>query len=176
MQVFVRSTFNISDHKLGIETISLNMKPTQTIMELKRMVHKAGALSSPMEQKLTLAGEELSNARTIESYNVRENTLIIDQVSWILVKMGNTKTIVNVSFVMTDSLERVAEKIRAEFNVPKQASVMFSTSRSPGARIIHTSLVDLLFKRHISVLVKQMNHKVVCCLESADQICVYVKH
>ena len=80
MQVFVRSTFNTSVHKLGIKTISLNVKPTLTIVELKRMVHKAGALSSPMEQKLTLAGEELLNSRTIESYNVRECTLIIESL------------------------------------------------------------------------------------------------
>ncbi len=53
---------------------------------------------------------------------MRECTLIIDQISWISAKILNTQTYVNVSFVMTDSLERVAEKVRAKVNARKQAS------------------------------------------------------
>ncbi len=66
-----------------------------------------------------------------------------------------------VSFVMTDSLERVAEKIRAKVNAHKQASIMFSTE-SPGSRIFHT-LFQLLFQytRYIDNLeVNSMNHEV----------------
>ena len=173
VQVFVRSTFITSDHKLSIETISLNVRPTQTIMELKRMVHKAGALSSPMKQKLTLAGEELSNARTIESYNVKKNTLIIDQVSWISAKVYKDDELLgvfSVSCAITDSVQRVAEIFRAKLNASKQNFLisLFSWKRNllnPPEN--STTLFDLLFLRELRKE-KNMNHKVVCYLQSTS--------
>ena len=171
MQVFVRSTFITSDHELSIETISLNVRPTQTIMELKRMVHKAGALSSPMEQKLTLAGEELSNARTIESYNVKENTLIIDQVSWVsaeVYKDDEPLGVFSVSCAITDSVQRVTEIFQAKFNAFKQDFLISLLTRKRSLLENSTTLFDVLFRPDWE-LRKEKNtkqHKVVCHLQS----------
>ncbi len=75
MQLFVKCWLVGSAGKYSHGPIALEIDSTETIGEVKSMIHERGGLE-PEYQQLTFLGTSLENDRTLESYSITNNCLL----------------------------------------------------------------------------------------------------
>ena len=95
--------------------IALEVDPSNTVGEVKSMIHERGGLS-PEKQQLSFVGETLEDDRKLSSYKIGNNCLLEDTSEWISMRVISVKTMllpVDLSKETVGTLKaRLQEKIK----------------------------------------------------------------
>ena len=92
MQLFVCCPLvtQVGEYCNGV--IALEVNPSDTVEEVKSMIHERGGLS-PEKQQLSFVGETLEDDRKLSSYKIGSNCLLEETSMWVSVRIQSSKII-----------------------------------------------------------------------------------
>ena len=103
--------------------IALEVDPSDTVGEVKAMIHERGGLS-PERQQLSFVGETLEDDRKLSSYKMIGSNCLLEEISmWITVRIQSSKSIL----LSVDSEETVCSikaRIKEKGGVPSSKEII----------------------------------------------------
>ena len=92
MQLFVSCPLVTQTGRDYNGVIALEVDPSDTVGEVKSMIHERGGLF-PEKQQLSFVGETLEDDRKLSSYKIGSNCLLEETSMWIAVRIQSSKSI-----------------------------------------------------------------------------------
>ena len=113
MQLFVSCPLVTQAGKAADGVIALEVDQSDTVGEVKSMIHERGGLS-PEQQQLSFLGETLEDDRKLSSYKISNNSLLKETSAWITVKLhvldrSSSKSMYKLVLLLAGSKETVSD-------------------------------------------------------------------
>ena len=122
MQLYVKCPLVTEAGQYCNGVIALEVDPSDTVGEVKSMIHERGGLS-PEKQQLSFVGETLEDNRKLSSYKIDSNCLIEETSEWVVVRIQYSKYILLSVDLNKETVSNIKARIKEKEKIPKSQQV-----------------------------------------------------
>ena len=123
MQLYVKCPLVTEAGQYCNGVIALEVDPSDTVEEVKSMIHESGGLS-PEKQQLSFVGETLEDDRKLSSYKICDNCLLEETSEWIVVRIQSSKCILLSVDLKKETVSNIKARIQEKEKILKSQQVI----------------------------------------------------